>query len=181
MTSLLVNGLSDQHKDFLYAYAQKELGSKSRTQAILHLINEKMNAEKATIGSLNLNAIPISNKRKRVQFSLLEHEYNLLKIVAENSDTSIQYYIIRLILKDLYNKNKLLGNEIEQLKKSNYELHKIGVNINQIAKSLNSGEKVNVNLDSSIKLIKNHVDIVMHTLNKGYYDLNSGEVCENGK
>ena len=42
MTSLLINGLSDQHKDFLYAYAQKELGSKSRTKAILHLIDEKI-------------------------------------------------------------------------------------------------------------------------------------------
>ena len=67
--------------------------------------------------------------------------------IAKNTDTSINYYIIRLILNNIYSKNvKLLGTEIEQLRKSNYEIHKIGVNINQIAKNLNTA-----NLDTNNK------------------------------
>lgn len=168
MTSLLVNGLSDQHKEFLYAYAQKELGSKSRTQAILHLINEKMSVDKKEIDKSELSKSFTNNEKKRVQISLLEHDYyNLLK-VAEKSDTSIYNYIIRLILKDLYNENRLLGVEIEQLRKSNYELHKIGVNINQIARALNSGDNNGLVIDlmQLNDLLKKHVDYVMNILSE---------------
>lgn len=168
MTSLLVNGLSDQHKEFLYAYAQKELGSKSRTQAILHLINEKMSVDKKEIDKSELSKSFTNNEKKRVQISLLEHDYyNLLK-VAEKSDTSIYNYIIRLILKDLYNENRLLGVEIEQLRKSNYELHKIGVNINQIARALNSGDNNGLVIDlmQLNDLLNKHVDYVMNILSE---------------
>ena len=168
MTSLLINGLSDQHKDFLYAYAQKELGSKSRTKAILHLIDEKIKNGENIKNDHLLNIETKSDKKKRVQFSLLEHDYNNLKKLADITDTSIHYYIIRLILKDLYGENRLLGNQIEELRKSNYELHKIGVNINQIARALNSGESDNIKIDLNQlnDFLKTHVDYVMGILSE---------------
>ena len=43
--SFLLNGLTQDHKDFLYRYAQNELGSSSRTKAILALIDKAMCAE----------------------------------------------------------------------------------------------------------------------------------------
>ena len=57
-----------------------------------------------------------------------------------------------------------MGNEIEQLRKSNYEIHKIGVNINQIARGLNAGEikPSNINLEGLYleldKTLKQHVE-----------------------
>lgn len=43
--SFLVKGLSQNQKDFLKMYAQKNLGSNSRTKAILHIINQMMENE----------------------------------------------------------------------------------------------------------------------------------------
>ena len=167
MASLLVNGLSETHKNFLYNYAQEKLGSKSRSKAILDLINEKLNELKPVeIEDVKIS-IEKSKKKKRVQFSLLEHDYDNLKKIADSVDTSIQYYIIRLILRDLYNNNNiLLGNQIEELRKSNYELHKIGVNINQIAKALNSGESCNIKNDLSKLnfILKNHIGYISDIL-----------------
>jgi hypothetical protein len=62
--ALLVNGLTEKHKAFLYDYAQQKLGSKSRTQAILSLINEKMSEYETSQKSLlkQLNLIPIKEK-----------------------------------------------------------------------------------------------------------------------
>lgn len=39
-------GLTQDHKDFLHRYAQNELGTSSRTKAILALIEKAMHAEK---------------------------------------------------------------------------------------------------------------------------------------
>ncbi len=158
-------GLTDKHKDFLYEYAQKKLGSKSRTKAILALINEKMSSEQPAQNK----PIPTENltngKKVRIQFSLKEHDYNNLLEVAKNTDSSPQHYIICTVLNNIYDeKIKLLGTEIENLKKSNYELHKIGVNINQIARALNSDEKVSFELDIISKEIKEHISIVKEIL-----------------
>ena len=103
--------------------------------------------------------------KKRIQISLREYDYNILNEIAKNTDTSINYYIIRLILNNIYSKNvKLLGTEIEQLRKSNYEIHKIGVNINQIAKNLNTANSDTNNKDLASfyleldKTLKQHLE-----------------------
>jgi hypothetical protein len=103
-----------------------------------------------------------------LQFSLKESHFKILLERAKLTDSSPQHYIIRLILNDLTNDNILLGSEIEQLKKSNYELHKIGININQIAKAINSGEKDKVgdDLKSIFYLIDSHVVMVKNILAK---------------
>ena len=111
---------------------------------------------------------PDSNKKQRLQFSLKESHFNILLERAKLTDSSPQHYIIRLVLNDLTDANILLGNEIEQLKKSNYELHKIGVNINQIAKAINAGEKDKVGDDLKLifDLVNSHVEVVKNILAK---------------
>lgn len=159
-TSLLVHGLSDQHKEFLYDYAQKELGSRSRTKAIIALIDEKMGKEPKKIDNIAPLTTATNGKKKRLQISLREAEYNLLDEFTKNNDTSIQFYVVSLILKDLYNRDRLLGNEIEVLRKSNYELYKIGVNVNQVAKALNMGEQANLPINHTRQQIAKHIEKV---------------------
>lgn len=158
-----LRGLTEDQKIFLESYAQTHLGTPVIAKAILGLINEKMNEGNIKITKV-IDTQSKNKIKKRIQISLKESEYELLEDKAKIVDTSIQYYIIRLILKDLYNENRLLGNEIEQLRKSNYELHKIGVNINQIAKSINSGEQNKFNLDSFYDDLINHIEIVKQIL-----------------
>lgn len=163
-----LRGLTEDQTDFLKNFGKLHVGTQTLSKSILHLINEKMNIEKHSKNEKYLNEIQPSNKKKKIQFSLLEHDYNNLKKIADSTDTSIQYYIIRLILKDLYGENRLLGNQIEELRKSNYELHKIGVNINQIARALNSGESDNIKIDLNQlnDFLKTHVDYVMGILSE---------------
>lgn len=166
-------GLSDQQKQFLYTYAQQVLGTKSRTKAILSLITNAMTSLPTQTLSINDQSKQpmlqdLSQAKKRIQLSLSPQHYILLSEVAKNTDSSIQHYIICMLLNNLYSdKIKLLGIEIEQLKKSNYELHKIGVNINQIAKALNAGEKQDENLLQLYEIsnkINEHINIVKQLL-----------------
>lgn len=161
MATLLLHGLTEDQKIWLYHYSQ-QLGSRSRTKAILSLINEKMAEQKKGHTAIREPDVK-SNARKRVQLSLNESDFLNLKDIAELTDSSIQHYIISLILNDIYSeKVRLLGNEIEQLKKSNYELHKIGVNINQIAKAINSREmdKAPAYLEEISTIVNNHIAII---------------------
>lgn len=162
-TDLLVKGLTQEQKDFLYEYAQKNFGSRSRTKAIIELINKEMDKEPKDNVTIPEPEIHSKNK-KRVQFSIRESDYNNLKKIAIDNDSSIQHYIISLILKDLYAKQLMLGSELELLRKSNYELHKIGVNVNKIAKAINVGEDRVLPINQLREYIEQHVALVQNLL-----------------
>lgn len=159
-------GLTQERHDFLYEYAQKILGSKSRTKAILHLVDEKMYGTAAIdrIKQERLDEPPPSSKdTKRIQFSVLQADYDNLAKIAQSTDSSIQHYLRCLVRSNLYGKYELLGFEMENLRRSNYELYRLGVNINQIAKALNTGHDVEVKrqlLDAMHKQIEEHTSRV---------------------
>lgn len=156
-------GLTQEQHDFLYEYAQKTLGSKSRTKAILHLIDEKMNGT-AAIDRIKQERLdePLTSSKdtKRIQFSVLQADYDNLTKIAQSTDSSIQHYLRCLVRSNLYGKYELLGFEMENLRRSNYELYRLGVNINQIAKALNTGHDVEV---SKAMFDDMHQQITEHT------------------
>lgn len=163
-----LRGLTERQSDFLELYSET-FNLSSKNQAILALINEKMASDiavKKTEEITNDSQIKQKIGKKRIQISLRENDYLKLEEICENSDTSPNYYIIRLILNSINSDiSRLMGNEIEQLKKSNYELHKVGVNINQIAKAINSGNNLNLNLDLIQCEINQHIEVVKNILN----------------
>ncbi len=163
---LYVRGVSKKQKDFLYDYAQEELGCSSRNKAVLHLVNEKMGASyDSERNTTTRNNVDNKELKARVQLSLRQTDYQALKEITEQQDTSVQYYIISLILKDLYNHKRLNGKELELLRQSNYQLYKIGVNLNQIAKAMNAGEEKELAIEQLIELINSHVEQVKILLN----------------
>lgn len=160
-------GLTDQHKDFLKNYATVKTGKRSITQGIIALINEKMQQDSTVISEQAKLLLPFkeqsskgSTHKGRVQISLIKSDYDSLEKLAKKNISSIQHYIICMIRNHLYNKHELLGNEIEVLRKSNYELYRIGVNINQIAKAINAGNKINFDINTLSDQIKNHTNKV---------------------
>lgn len=205
-SSFLLKGLTQEHRDFLREYAQKNLGSSSRTKAIIAIINDLMQQEnpccemndelknkaienknnyienhqqmiekhnhdilKAKAESnydeiKNLSRKNLRVQKKRVQLSIPIYDFEYLQTLANNGKSSIQYYIIYVLYNHLYNERKLLGNEIEVLKKSNYELYKIGVNVNQIAKANNAGDKMELPINMLSNKIDSHVNLVMGIL-----------------
>lgn len=206
-------GLTQDHKDFLHRYAQNELGSSSRTKAILTLIDRAMRAEKEQYQdnfdnpnlqdelrnqaiqnkenyieqhqqkianhTKEINQAKLQNnqelvkilsrkklgiKKQRLQLSIPIYDYEYLEQLAKNSHSSIQYYTTVIILEHLYSQKRLLGNEIEILKKSNYELYKIGVNVNQIARANNAGDMVELPINQLYNQIQKHIQIVQDLL-----------------
>lgn len=212
-STFLIKGLSEKHKEFLKFYAQKNLGSSSRTKAIIAIVDEMMkkdadnqdekpaqheiqkqaidrkklyiqqhqklikeNNEKifAAKQAKNYNLVKELSRKKfhvkkqRVQFSLPIYDYEFLHQLAEINQNSIQYYITTILCNHMYydtKSKKLFGGEIEQLKKSNYELHKIGVNINQIAKANNIGDNRDLPINQLYNEIVKHITIVKNILN----------------
>lgn len=112
----------------------------------------------------NLSRKNLRVQKKRVQLSIPIYDFEYLQTLANNSKSSIQYYIIYVLYNHLYNERKLLGNEIEVLKKSNYELYKIGINVNQIAKANNAGDKMELPINMLSNKIDSHVNLVMGIL-----------------
>ncbi|UZA34038.1 hypothetical protein LP087_13785 (plasmid) [Moraxella bovis] len=195
----------------MYRYAQNELGSLSRTKAILALIDRAMRDEQVQNSSSGICQDELKNqaiankqkfieqhqeqvqnhnkaiqeaksqnnhdlakklsrkklgiKKQRLQLSIPIYDYEYLEQLAQNSHSSIQYYTTVIILEHLYSQKRLLGNEIEVLKKSNYELYKIGVNVNQIAKANNAGDMIELPINKLYNEISNHIKIVKSILN----------------
>lgn len=208
--SFLLNGLTQEHKDFLHRYAQNELGSSSRTKAILALIDRAMRDEQVQNSSSGICQDELKNqaiankqkfieqhqeqiqnhnkaiqeaksqnnhdlakkisrkklgiKKQRLQLSIPIYDYEYLERLAQNSHSSIQYYTTVIILEYLYSQKRLLGNEIEVLKKSNYELYKIGVNVNQIAKANNAGDMIELPINQLYNQIQKHIKVVQDLL-----------------
>lgn len=134
---------------------------KQRHKDIQKAIHEQ-NHEQAK----KLSQSRIAVEKKRIQFSLPIYDYQYLEKLATIHNSSIQYYITALIYTMIYSERKLLGSEIEALKKSNYELYKIGVNINQIAKANNTGQPIELPINQLSHFIQNHVKIVQDILLK---------------
>ncbi|OBX76252.1 hypothetical protein A9308_08945 [Moraxella atlantae] len=107
----------------------------------------------------------ITLKKKRLQLSLPVYDYEFLEKLAKESDSSIQHYLTVIIMEYLYNRKKLLGKEIEALRASNYELYKIGVNVNQIAKANNAGDMVELPINRLYNAIQTHINKVKIILN----------------
>lgn len=134
---------------------------KQRHKDIQKAIHEQ-NHEQAK----KLSQSRIAVEKKRIQFSLPIYDYQYLEKLATIHNSSIQYYITALIYTMIYSERKLLGSEIEALKISNYELYKIGVNINQIAKANNTGQQIELPINQLRHFIQNHVKIVQDILLK---------------
>ena len=105
MSQFTLRGLTKEHVMFLKNYAEQRLGTSVLSKAILALINEKMSIEQAAQGELVPEQNLTVEKKKRIQFSLREHDYNNLVKIAKETDCSIQHYTTRLILNDIYSDN----------------------------------------------------------------------------
>ncbi|MDR1850379.1 MAG: MobC family plasmid mobilization relaxosome protein [Zoogloeaceae bacterium] len=97
-----------------------------------------------------------------------------ITVQADNCLTPRNHYLAGLILAHI-GQAQLRGDEIETLRRSNYELSKIGNNLNQIAKAFNilvNGERgkmpeIGKKLASLRREIVEHTGHVLRVLNSG--------------
>lgn len=144
----------------------KKLTGKSSVNAFIHYLIEKHFNESNQIDinvldkTLSIDQLPYSmsfKERQRKQITLYKNDLLNLEYIAEKNNCKLPYYISALIRNHLYKSIELTGFEIENLRKSNFQISSIGNNLNQIAKRVN----LEMGIDHyDIELIKQLIDKV---------------------
>jgi hypothetical protein len=124
---LWVDGVSPEQKEKLQQLALKRFGKANASLMIRHLISDRGPEVKAS---------DLAEDSARFEMRLPRPVLEAIERRAEIRLSTRNYYIGTLIYKDLGHA-QFLGDEIEILRRSNYEIAKVGTNLNQIAKAFN--------------------------------------------
>jgi hypothetical protein len=111
----------------------------------------------------------------RIELRLPRVVADRVNSLADGRLSPRNYYIASIIMTNVAQQQQLQGDEIETLRQSNYELSKIGTNLNQIAKAFNilvnggTGKmpEIGKKLASLRREIKDHTRQVLTVLNSG--------------
>lgn len=176
---LWVDGVPAETKQALQEAAKSLYGQENASLMVRALIANHF--AKSAKGCAALTSDQASDT-VRVEIRLPRTALNKIDELAEQRFSKRNYYIVSLILSHV-GQPQLQPDEIEVLRRSNYELAKIGTNVNQIAKAFNTlvkiggGEKLpelGKKLAAFRSEVKEHTSKVLRVLNAGTAALENG-------
>lgn len=129
---LWVDGVSPEQKEQLKAMALKRFGKANASLMVRHAISECLKVEERE----RIKAGDLVGENVRFEMRLPKPVLAEIENRAEARLSSRNYYIGTLIYREL-GQAQFQGDEVEILRRSNYELAKIGTNLNQIARAFN--------------------------------------------
>ena len=127
-----IDGITDETKAALKAAALKRFGKENASLFVRYLIADFL----AKNQNQPIKKLDLKSENVRVELRLPSDCLEELDRRADLYFSKRNYYINSLIFEHL-GQGQLQGSEIEVLRRSNYELAKIGTNLNQIAKAFN--------------------------------------------
>jgi predicted DNA-binding protein len=130
---LRVDGVLPETKQRLQEAAMQRYGRPNASLIVRCLIADRLDKPNK---SINTQSIDLKDELTTVEIRLPKSVAVLLGEMAESKFSTRAYYISELIFSHL-GKSQLLTDEVEVLRRSNYEIAKIGTNLNQIAKAFN--------------------------------------------
>lgn len=133
---LVVGGVSSETKEQLQKVALKRYRKSNASLLVRSLIAEHLKKTAINTGGKKIAHSNPLEKSKRLELRLPLSVYEQLTQKAEARLSDRNDYIKSLIYEDI-DQPQLLIDEIEVLRRSNYEMAKIGTNLNQIAKAFN--------------------------------------------
>lgn len=170
-TVLVVRGVDDEAKERLQALALARYGKANASQYVRDLIDEALRREVA-----DKTPPDLTSEMRRFQITVPMDCYDRMCQRADERFSSPQFYVAGLIYKDL-GVPQLYADQVEVLRNSNYNLAKIGANINQIARAFNSlvvnyqGKDklppIGREMDKLKNAISDHTEKVLSVLNQG--------------
>jgi Bacterial mobilisation protein (MobC) len=165
---LRIDGVPTEIKTQLRAAALKKFGKANAAMMVRHFITEGL-AKTAT--STNKEPAQEPDAKIRVQVSV---PASMAKAIDERATQRLtsKSVFFQAIVNEHFEKAPLLGDDLSELRKSNYELSKIGINLNQIAKALNSTgylskefiTESNKRINSIRPEVRKHINIVLGLL-----------------
>ena len=162
MPKIDVYGLSNKHIEQLKSAALSEFGEDNISLMARKIILDRLNAPR------EYQVKPIATATKdRMEIRISKKELNALAQLASNENISSNRYVALLIKQHLYKHAPLPDAFANALLQSNYQLLRIGRNINQIARQLNAGEEISItskNIQALMEIIERHTDVVGQAL-----------------
>jgi hypothetical protein len=169
---LRVDGVPPETKKQLQEAARQLYGKPNASLLVRSLIAGHLSKSGATAQPLTAAD---AGDTVRVELRLPRAALEQVNDLAEGRFSARNYYLTSVILAHLA-QPQLHGDEIEVLRRSNYELAKVGTNLNQVAKAFNTlvkmrgGEKlpeVGKKIASLRREITEHTGKVLRVLEAG--------------
>lgn len=169
---LRVDGVPPETKKQLQEAARQLYGKPNASLLVRALIAGHLSKSGATAKPLTAAD---AGDTVRVELRLPRAALEQVNDLAEGRFSARNYYLTSVILAHL-GQPQLHGDEIEVLRRSNYELAKVGTNLNQVAKAFNTlvkmggGEKlpeVGKKIASLRREITEHTGKVLRVLEAG--------------
>lgn len=136
-----LRNISKEDYQSLKKIALKNTGSASPTRLARHLIMQKLMESREYSPPVNLD-----EHTNRLEIRLPEDAINELKSEAATQAMTLNQYIRLLLITYVSKESVLTVNEVQALRESNYQIYKLGVNINQVAKAINMGNATSLTL-----------------------------------
>lgn len=136
-----IYGLTQDNIQQLKKVAYKKTGKSSVSSLAKQLLLDELSIKPS---KTTINENPRSSKR--LVLRITEPIFEKLTENAKQNGMTINRYAALILHGHAATNPALTNKEVQSLRDSNYELHKIGVNLNQIAKALNSGTATSLTL-----------------------------------
>lgn len=155
-----LNELDETTKSKLKELGKAKYGTSTISKVITHLINEAINDESTNplIEPLEIDKSIINEDRKKIYATIFISQYQMLLRICEDKKMSPNYFFKSCLLRAIGKQYIINGDELEELRKSNYLLSKIGTNINQIAKRINTMDSYNFDDITDLNKLTSYLD-----------------------
>ena len=144
-------GLTEDVKKKLKYVALVKLGKPSISGLAKHLLLKELNTPTPNIQ--NGGSISQTFKKHRLELQLTPIQYNYLRTSAEQHSMTANAYAVDILNYHITHHPTLSNSEAEALYQSNYQLLRIGRNLNQIARQLNIGESSSITAEEIRQLL----------------------------
>ena len=162
MSTIRVFGLSEWDVSKLKEMAMQRFGKNSvsllaKTLLVAQLDTQN-NGMRTSIDDLDAEA-----GKYRLGIRLIPADYHYLRNAAQLQSMSANAFVVSILRHYIDGHPTLSDKEAEALYQSNYQLLRIGRNLNQIARQLNAGESARLTTEEIRQLriiIEKHTDVV---------------------
>lgn len=144
-------GLSNDVQHKLREVAVKIVHKPSISALAKYLLLKELNTSTPNIQ--NRGNISQTCKKHRLELQLTPIQYNYLRTSAEQHSMTANAYAVDILNYHITHHPTLSNSEAEALYQSNYQLLRIGRNLNQIARQLNIGESSSITAEEIRQLL----------------------------
>ncbi|WP_066570505.1 plasmid mobilization relaxosome protein MobC [Snodgrassella sp. CFCC 13594] len=165
--TIRVFGLSDGDVSSLKEMAMQRFGKNSVSLLAKTLLLAQLDTQAGNNIPTSVDDLDTEADKYRLEVRLLSQDYQYIRTAAQQQSMSANAFVVSILRHYINGHPTLSDKEAEALYQSNYQLLRIGRNLNQIARQLNAGESASLTTEEIRQLriiIEKHTDVVGNLL-----------------